>query len=174
MTFEEFERLPEWCGKQELLLGELIELPPPKKRHNKVAKRLFVLLFDAIERAPEGSRNPALGEVNLEWGYHVTSKPDSWLIPDLSITHPNQPGDEYYEGAPLLAVEVVSPSNTANQIVKKVKTYLANGSKEVWVLYPDVRTVWVHREGRAVAVEGILTSDLLPGLSIDLNAIFAD
>lgn len=166
MTLEEFERLPERPGKQELLKGELIEEPPPKKRHGDIAKKLFVLLFDAVERNAVSS-----GAVEHQRGYCVAGS--SWLIPDVSITHPNQQSGDYYEGAPLLAVEVVSPSNTATYVAAKVHEYLAHGSREVWVLYPELRLAWVHRKEGAVSIEGTLTSDLLPGLSIDLAALFA-
>jgi len=174
MTFEEFELLPDQPGKQELLEGELIALPPAKKRHNKIGQRIFVILFDNIDRAPRDKVNPALGEVHHEMGYRVSRNPDSWLIPDVSITHPGQAGDDYYEGAPLLAVEVVSPSNAAEQMAKKVGTYLSNGAREVWVVYPKMHSVWVYREGTGTLVTETLQTDLLPGLSIDLATVFAD
>lgn len=44
MTFEEFEQLPEMPGKQELVDGELITMPPPELSHVDVGKRLFLLL----------------------------------------------------------------------------------------------------------------------------------
>jgi Uma2 family endonuclease len=172
MTSEEFERLPDHAGKQELLAGELITLPPAKRRQHRVSQRLFLMLHAATERIlPQEHSN---GEVHRNMSYRVARKPDSWLIPDVSLTHPNQPGEDYYQGAPLLAVEVVSPSNTADQIAGKVKVYLANGCREVWVLYPNLLMAWIYREGSGIPVAGNLTSDLLPGVSIDLKALFAD
>ena len=104
----------------------------------------------------------------------ASRNPDSWLIPDVSVTHPSQPGDDYYEGAPLLAIEVVSPCNTAEQIHGKIEIYLANGAREVWVVYPqDAFRVGLPRR-RCHVVKGSLTSELLPGLSIDLAQVFAD
>jgi Uma2 family endonuclease len=174
ITFEEFERLPDHTGKQELLEGELIELPPPKKRHNKVGQRIFIGLYDLITRAPREKMNPALGDVYHEMGYRVTRNPDSWLIPEVSVTHPGQSGEDYYEGAPLLPIEVVSPSNAAEQIADKVKLYLANGAREVWAVYPKMHSVWVYREGTYTVVTGTLKTDMLPQLSLDLANIFAD
>src|SRR5438105_4698344 len=107
-------------------------------------------------------------------GYHVTLKPDSWLQPDVSLTHPSQAGDDYYEGAPLLAVEIVSESNTAEKMDRKIRLYLANGSSEVWVVYPKTRSVWVYREGVAVAIEDTLKTELLPSLSLPLGSVFPD
>jgi Uma2 family endonuclease len=172
MTFEEFEKLPEHAGKQELLEGELIELPPAKKRHNKVAKKIFLSLFDAIERGAR-ERDPAVGEVYQDMGYRLSQTPGSWLVPDVSVTHPNQTGEDYYEGPPLLAVEVVSAANTPEQIARKVSLYLANGSDEVWVVYPNIQSVWIYRKGTYAVITGTLRTDLLPGLSINLGDIFA-
>ena len=174
MTFEEFELLPDRPGKQELLRGELIEFPPAKKRHSKIGQRIFLALFDGIERVPRDKANPALGEVYHEMGFRVTRNPDSWLIPDVSVAHPGQPGEDYIEGAPLLAVEVVSPSNSAEQVAGKIEIYLANGAREVWVFYPKTLSVWVYHERTGTQVKGTLQSELLPGLSIDLAAVFAD
>jgi Uma2 family endonuclease len=165
MTFEDFERLPEEPGKRELLKGELIELPPAKKKHNEIAECLY-LAFKAAEKQRRG------GKVHHQMGYRVTRSPDSWLQPDVSLTHPGQAGEDYYEGAPLLAVEVVSESNTAEQMDGKVKVYLANGAREVWVVYPKTSSVWIYREGAAVCVQDTLQTELLPSLSIPLGSIF--
>jgi Uma2 family endonuclease len=54
----------------------------------------------------------------------------------------------WFPGAPLLAVEVVSPSNTAKDTQLKVTDYLEAGALEVWLVYPDTRTVYVYLAGR--------------------------
>src|SRR2546426_652515 len=120
MSFEEFERLPEEPGKRELLNGELIELLPAKKKHNQISQRLYRALLRFAEKLGHEDR------LYQEMGYRVTRRPDSWLQPDVSLAHPGQSGEDYYEGAPLLAVEVISESNTAEQMNGKVKVYLAN------------------------------------------------
>jgi Uma2 family endonuclease len=163
MTFEEFERLPEHAGKQELLNGELIELPPAKRKHDIVAHLIRDAIRDAIK---QGGR--LFGDTFTGMGYRITRNPDSWLIPDVSLTHPNQAGDDYLEGAPLLAIEVVSDANTAEQIAEKVRIYLAHGSSEVWVIYPKKKFAWVYGVNFARIVEDKLATDLIPSLSIDL------
>lgn len=112
-----------------------------------------------------------LGELCLETGYKIG--PRNWLQPDLSIAHAGQPENDYSEGAPALAVEIISQSNTAEQVDYKVKTYLANGGIEVWVVYPKTRCVWVFRQGHAEEFREELRSELIPGLRIDLGALFA-
>ena len=148
VTFEDLERLPEEPGKTELLDGELIQMPPAKRPHNKHAKRLFLRLFQLVESLRAGGAALGLGDVEIEMGYKIGMKPDSWLIPDVSVAHPDQPGDDYYEGAPLIAIEVISESNTAGKIDRKIEKYLANGSQEVWVVYGETRRVLTHFAGR--------------------------
>jgi Uma2 family endonuclease len=148
MTFEELERLPEEPGKTELLEGELIQLPPAKRSHHKLAQCFFLRLHQLVEGLRADGAARGLDEVEIEMGYKIGRKPDSWLIPDVSLTHPDQPGDDYYEGAPLIAIEVISESNTAAKIDRKIEKYLANGGREVWVVYGETRRVLTHFAGR--------------------------
>jgi Uma2 family endonuclease len=148
MTFEELERLPDEPGRTELLDGELIRMPPAKRLDHILAEDLFLRLHQLVESLNSGSADLALGEVHFEMGYKIGRKPDSWLIPDVSVAHPDQPGDDYYEGAPLIAIEVISESNTAAKIDRKIEKYLANGGQEVWVLYGETRRVLTYFVGR--------------------------
>jgi Uma2 family endonuclease len=148
LTFEELERLPEEPGKTELLDGVLIQMPPAKLRHNKLAEQLYLFLRKLVVDLKEAGPDLSLGEVHIGMGYKIGKKPDSWLIPDVSITHRDQPSGDYYEGAPLIAVEVISELNTANQVDRKIEKYLASGSLEVWVVYPETRRVLTHYAGR--------------------------
>jgi Uma2 family endonuclease len=79
-------------------------------------------------------------------------------------------------GAPDLAIEVVS-SETAARLRTKIRLYLRNGSKAVWVVYPEERLIEVHR---AIGQVTILESDqileahgALRGFSIPVSKIFA-
>src|SRR6266567_6422608 len=104
MTFAEFEQLPDAPCKRELIDGELIELPPPEFVHSKIAKRFYDLL----------ASTPHKPNVFQETGYRIGG---GWLQPDLSIRWPDQiMRDRYLSGGPMLAVEVLSPSNTAADV----------------------------------------------------------
>ena len=48
LTFEEFEQLPDQPGKQELIRGELIEMPPADLKHNRISHRIYKRLDTAI------------------------------------------------------------------------------------------------------------------------------
>jgi Uma2 family endonuclease len=173
VPYEEFIAMPEKPGKQELLDGEVIELPPAKRVHNRLAARLFKLLDRLVNELHERGEAADLGEVCIGAGYRAGS--ERHFIPDVSINYRDQPYGDYDEGPPLLAVEVVSDSNTARHLEMKLSAYLEAGALEVWLVYPESRTVWIHRKGSDTAVRhhSSLTTDLLPGVVIELDALFA-
>ncbi len=78
------------------------------------------------------------------------------------------------DGAPALAVEVISPGNLAQDIVKKVRQYLHAGSELVWVVYPSLKSVSIHNHAGSHEVnQGFLEAeDLLPGFKLSLAEIF--
>jgi Uma2 family endonuclease len=167
LSFEEFEQLPDEPGKLEFLDGELIQLPPAKRRHMEISRRIQILLMRAVDKAGVSA---SLGAVYHETGYKFGTR--AWLQPDVSIPHRDHPGGDYFESAPALAVEVISKSNTAEQMDRKMKIYLTNGGSEVWLVYPNTRRVWVFREGHAEQFQSVLRTSLLPGLEIDLSQLF--
>ncbi len=168
MTFEEFERLPDSPGKLELLRGEVIELPPAKLKHNEISERLFqrlnALLADTHKRGDSG----ALGKVHHEMGYRVGG---GWLIPDVSITHADQQAGDYYLGSPALVVEVISDDNTADHVDGKIEEYSRNGAREIWVVYPARKHVWIYTSGTAEVRSGEFRAEILDGGAIDLDEI---
>jgi Uma2 family endonuclease len=135
LTFEEFESLPDRPGKQELLRGELIDLPPAELRHNRIAHLIYELLKAALNQAHTRGEALDLGEVFHEMGYQLAGH--SWVQPDVSVTHAGQGEGKYFAGAPAIAVEVVSPSNSAEDMDTKAELYFQFGAREVWRVYPE-------------------------------------
>ena len=75
-----------------------------------------------------------------------------------------------------MAVEVISPSETVDEVESKVIDYLGAGSALVWLLYPRTQTATVYRsltDIEILTIEDTLTGgDLLPGFSVSLKEIF--
>jgi Uma2 family endonuclease len=175
LTFEEFERLPDQPGKRELLKGELIELPPADKKHNRIARRIFLRLHAALEGAQKGGEARELGEVCIESGYLLSG--DGWVIPDVSVDHAGQPeGEKYVAGAPAIAIEVVSPSNSAEDLATKIGLYFQYGAREVWIVYPRTRHLDIHIPGgsRAITADQSVTTPLLPAFSMPVAEILGE
>jgi Uma2 family endonuclease len=170
LTFEQFAKYQDDGKKHELLEREHITLPPPKRPHTRVQQNLQDALRPHL-------REHSLGEVHIEAGFKLSSR--TWLQPDVSFVRSAQMqrGDpsEYYEGAPALAIEMASESNTAAQLDLKMELYFAHGGEEVWVVYPQTRRVRAHfPDGHRDTLAGALQSALFAGWSAPLSAIFAD
>jgi len=171
VTFEQFEQFPDDGMKHELVKGEHIVVPPAKSRHTRIQQRIQ----DALRPFVLEHR---LGEVHIEAGFRLTS--DTWLQPDVSFLTAAQIQSSdpsgYYQGAPAIAIEVASDSNTAAQLGVKSALYFANGSRLVWVVYPNAKRVVVNLGDGGVRTipGGELRSDLLPGWSAPVEAIFED
>lgn len=169
VTFAQFEQYPDDGMKHELIQGEHTVVPPAKSRHTRIQQKLQ----DAIRPFVLQRR---LGEVHIEAGFKLSS--DTWLQPDVSFLRPPQIEasypNRYFEGAPALAIEVLSESNTPAKIAKKTKLYLEHGSEEVWVVDPEKREIRVHLPDGTIrtAASGELRSDVLPGQSIDIGSLF--
>jgi Uma2 family endonuclease len=140
-----------------------------------VIKRIYDLLNNWLERRP-------LGEIFFpDTGFVLSREPATLRGPNLSFLRQDRVGrmdpDRNVEGAPDLAIEVVSPSDSAQALNKKVDQYLRSGAQSVWVVYPYIRQVHVHTaQGvRKLAAEEILEQpDLLPGFSAPVRTLFED
>ncbi len=99
------------------------------------------------------------------------------FVPDASVilrSRLNPRKHKYNTGAPELAVEVVSPTDKAIHLKSKVDTYLAGGSRTVWVVFPDARSVMVHTADsvRELKADQKIEDPLLPGFSSPVSAFF--
>jgi Uma2 family endonuclease len=163
LSWEAFERLPDDGLHHELIEGELQTLPPPKLRHGEIAHKLLFELKTAAERA--GCR------AFIEMGYKIAADPPSWIQPDISLIRAERIRqtdlDGYVLGAPELAVEVISPSESAVDVERKIELLLANGSLIIWVVYPTSRKVRVFLADGTEYQRGIHDSLTLPGILED-------
>jgi len=173
LTFKAFENLPDQPGKCELIRGELLELPPAGLRHNRLSHRIYKRLEAALDAAHARGESQDLGEAFIEMGYHLSS--DTWLQPDASVTHAGQREGEYFLGAPAIAVEVVSPSNTIKKMEAKAKLYFQYGAREVW--HVNQKTGHVVRllgdRSETLTQPDILTTPHLPGFAMPLAGVLA-
>jgi Uma2 family endonuclease len=176
LTAEEFFRLYSHKeGHYELVKGEVVEMAPPGGVHGGITSNIGYF-FQAYNRQHH------LGRVVVEAGFRLESQPDTVRGPDVAfiLNERVPPGGlprAFFVGAPDLAVEVVSPSDTAAELERKVHEYLNSGAQRVWVVYPDTRRVAVHQpDGMArwySEEETLEDPELLPGLSLPIREIFA-
>lgn len=174
LTLAEFEQLPEQEGiRYELDEGELVAMTFPVPEHNRVIRRIYDLLNKWLEGHP-------LGEIFFpDTGYVLSREPATVRGPELSFVLRDRAGridaKRNIEGAPDPAIEVVSPSDSAQALNKKVDQYLRSGARSVWVVYPDIRQVHVHTAqgmGKLGAAERLEQPDLLPGFGVAVQNLF--
>ena len=166
--------LPEDDFFYELDEGELIQMPPPGEEHGWVQDEVYGPMFGHV-------RARRLGKTYVETGFLLKTDPDVVRAPDLAFIRKERlpvacHRSGYILGAPDLAVEVQSPSQSPADMRKKVRQYLAAGALIVWVVYPRRRQVVVHyasgKTETLSAGQHLEAPDLLPGLRIPLAEIF--
>lgn len=177
MTIAEFEALldtlPDDGKKYELTHGVLIEMPPPKPNHNLIAAWIvtFVNLYLLKNK---------LGLAITEMGVRLFADDSTLYFPDVAYISfarlPDPDLTKYIPMAPDLAVEIVSPSNTSEEISTKVSDYLRAGTQLVWVIYPKTQMTYVYQpDGRYQIVDGngvLSGGEVLPGFTLPLHDIF--
>ena len=146
--------------------------PPPAFPHQDVAKRLFRHLDEFFE-------GKGLGEVffaplGVVLGQHDVAEPDLIVVKDSS-----QFSQRGIEGAPLLVVEILSPSNARHDRVTKAARYLARGVEHYWIVDPRRHHLLCQRaeDGRWVAVaEGMddsrVSDPSWPELIVELRRLW--
>ena len=173
MTAEELMNLPDDNLRHELINGELIKMPLPKFPHGRAATRLGGRLIQFVE-------DHDLGEVFPEVGYQLTWDPDTVLGPDLSFISKERLKEVgevtgYWQGAPDIAVEVLSPGDRPGKVKMKISRWLSSGA-QVWIVDPKHCTVTVYRsETDTTTFSGsdfLESQDLLPGFRLSLDRIF--
>jgi Uma2 family endonuclease len=174
LTAEEFWALPETEGKRELMRGEVVAWMPVGGIHADVAAELLLQLR---LWAKQGNH----GYVAQEAGYLVQRNPDGVRAADVSFVRRNRIPEggipeSFWKLAPDLAVEVVSPYETAQDIWDKVNDYLNAATPLVWVVYPRSQHVVVYKpDGTAQTLKASDTlqdTQVLPGFSLKVADLF--
>jgi Uma2 family endonuclease len=159
----------------ELIEGALRNVIPTSAEASIVTSRLTRFIDSLVGDHKLG------WSMSAEAGFILHRNPDTVVAPDISFVRKGRipPGFDFQSFIPVapdLAVEVVSPSNSAAEIEQKRSLYQAAGVPLIWVVYPQRKIVEIYEEGQeivSVAAGGHLSGGaLLPGLTISLDEIF--
>jgi Uma2 family endonuclease len=158
----------------ELIAGEIVKMTPPGREHGEIAAEITFLLRGHVGKKKHGS-------VTTEIGFILARDPDTVRAPDVAFIRRerrSESPEKYVPGAPDLAVEVVSPTDRVEEIDSKTQAWLDAGTALVWVVWPRMRSVAVHRPGLPVrTVQGqdtITGEDVLPGFECSVSEFFGD
>jgi Uma2 family endonuclease len=162
---------PEGAHVTELVRGLVVREPRPRQRHGEVQAELtFHLKLWARERD---------AVVTVESGFVLSDNPATVRGPDVAVVlGARAPGPHgWVTGAPDLAVEVLSPSDSSTSVHRKTLEYLESGAAMVWIVDPEARTITVFRPDGSASVlrEGatVTGEDVLEGLSVPLAELFS-
>ena len=165
-------------GQWELYRGQLREKPAMSVEHGGITDNLLAFLYDQLDRNEYRIRTTHA---------RLRRSADTYYVPDIAViptpvvqTLLEQPGslDAYPEPLPLV-VEIWSPSTGRYDINEKLPDYQQRGDLEIWYVHPYERTLtaWRRRPDGAytesVYREGIVRPESLPGVAIDLVALFS-
>lgn len=164
----------------EVMDGEVVERPVVGTMHGFVGSNIYRALHAHVAEYQ-------LGYTFADGVLHIATREGPGitgaLIPDVSfIRRDAMPADvdwmRPFPGVPTLAVEVMSPHDSATQIQRKIRLYFEYGTAQVWVAYPQTQEIHQHIQGESVirvyqGAEAIDAEAMLPGLQITPEMAFA-
>ena len=172
MSVEQYAATPQDEGvDHELVQGELIELSSATPEHAWVRDELRVAVREFLRRSAIGV---AIVEVDCRTEADIVRRPDisyfgkeRWSLIDVNRVP--------IPFAPDIAVEVLSPSEKAIDVNRRISEYLAAGSQEVWIVDTDNSQILIHTASgmRHLGVGERLESAQLPGFSIAVTEVLA-
>ncbi len=172
LTLEEFLCLPEFDESFELVDGEVVIKMSPKFFHS----RLTSVFWSELSSWSNG-----IGQVAIEWSVVLKRRGQDWVpVPDLLYVSYDRLAADWREDSPCpvmpeLAIEIVSPEQTFNQIVQKATDYLSAGLDRVWVVYPPMRSITVFYPDRPPETyqgDRLLTDEIFSNLAVTAEQFF--
>lgn len=161
------------CGV-ELVNGTLVE-KPVGLRESVIAATLIRLLGNYAQPARRGLVSGEHGMIRMLMGN--VRMPDVAYFRRADLPGGQLPADAAPRIAPALAVEVLSPSNTAEEIRLKLLEYFENGVRAAWVLDPPTETLRAYdaaeRFRQLTRDDTLDGGDVLPGFSVRVGELFA-
>jgi Uma2 family endonuclease len=177
ISFEEYTRLPDDGTRHELDEGELLMVPSPAPRHNLIRQRIA---FKMAQFVTERKLGIVLEEMDFRLAPETVRNADVAFIAKEAMRKIDL-DQSPIEGAPTLAIEVLSPGNRTEDTVKKMHQYFDAGCRSVWLVYPTLRLVEVHSRvnGRPQRrdieePETVVDDSVLPGLSMLVSYVFTE
>ncbi len=177
-TEEELQALPKDGYDYELVDGELVMSPKNNFEHESICARLFLALasFNCAHHL-----GTVLGSNLGCWMHNRNCR-----APDISFISKQRLQQlgfktstrKFLPGAPDLAVEIISPSNTRAEIDSRLKDFFASGTQLAWIVHPDEQFVEVCHSptDREILGPGAILGGetLLPGLRVPLDELFQE
>jgi len=180
VSSEQFLALPEEAGLlRELIDGEIRERPMTTRNpaHAMTVTRFSQTLANWLDDRADWDGVVTTGDVRCR----LTRDPDTIVGIDVALfTGPHLIGDlqglPFLDGPPLIAVEILSPTDTHESVSDKIRRYLNAGTTQVWIADPDFQTVEVFRTSRNPELfnsdQTLSGEPELPGFCVAVSRLF--
>ncbi len=168
---------PEYADRSlELVDGEIYEGPKPSWKHGLLTVRMALAIAAFVYENDFGEvvvADTGFLLSNSSSGAHNVRSIDVAFVSNSKLQDPVE--GAWLEMGPDLAIEVISPNDRADHTHQKVMQLLTAGTRLVWLVYPQSRTVVAHTAEGAKTLRGDDTlsgGDVLPGFKLRVNDIF--
>jgi len=177
VTIEEFLALPDNGVQRELIQGRIRELGMTVRNrfHSRIEAAVAFTLVGWLRVQP-----PPRGEVVCgEAGFRPKGTKESLVGIDVALVSADlvartDQRETTYDGAPILAVEILSPEDTLQAMREKAAEYRLFGVHNIWIIDPEARIAYRYVE---TGLEEVRTDELtVPGtpIRVVLGEMFAE
>ncbi|MBE0689238.1 MAG: Uma2 family endonuclease [Anaerolineae bacterium] len=179
ITLDDLIKMP---GRVEIIDGSIVEMTAASGEHQIIGGNIYNALYSHVAQFNLGAvffdgltylMFSSVGRLKDSFVPDVSFIRLDSIMPDWQLGKP-------YPGIPTLAVEVVSPGDEADDIQRKLRTYLDKGTEQIWIIYPSTRQIYQYRHNGSPEVLIYQGADqrldvemLFPGLELTTTMIFA-
>lgn len=168
--------LPDDASRYEIVNGELVDMGNSGMEHGYVGSLLSVVIGGYVLSRKLGVICDSSTAFNMKSGNKRS--PDLSFVAKERLRGLKRLPKGYFEGAPDLAIEVILPSNTFEEIHSKLVEYFESGARLVWVVNPDEQSVMVYRRPqpeRLLTIADCLDGEeVIAGLTLPVAELFAE
>ncbi len=169
-TLEEYEALPEDI-RAEVFDGQICDMASPSQIHQSISMQLSTIINNYILHKKGGC-----SVFSAPFDVKLSDRPLTIVQPDIMvICDKNKLDGKRCNGAPDFIIEIVSPSNPADDYIRKLYYYKNYGVREYWIVDPRRKIVTVNYfEGNIVSVQYSFDSTIKVNIFEELLINFSD
>ena len=171
-----FMALPREDGRYELVDGELVRMGNSGMEHGNMGAYLCGLLELYVRPRKLGVTCDSSTAFTMKLGNKRA--PDASFVAREQLQGLKQLPKGFFEGAPDLVIEILSPNNTVAEIHTKIVEYFENGARLVWVIHPDDQYVLVYHgpqpDQLLRSTDHLDGEDVIPGFTLAVADLFMD
>jgi len=174
-TDEEFMALPQDGHRYEIVNGELVDMGSSGALHGYLCSTLMIFLGEYVRSQKLGVLLDSSTAFKMKNGNRRS--PDIAFFSKERLQGMTQLPTGFLEGAPDLAVEILSPGNTVAEMEGKIEEYFANSSRLVWVISPTQHYILIYHSAqepeRLLKMNDTLDGEtVIPGFKLPVADLF--